>query len=731
MSASESIGRDWYWDADGHLVIEDPSLGGTWWNYLFNDSAQLKIDPFGQGASWSREPRIQQWGRGRRELWLRFPDGRCWCPSGWPHRERSASWRCIHAPVWTRIEGRLGDIEVHWRVFIPRQGQREVWTVEVRHHGRKPIEVTLTHVLFQPLAGCMGSVGYWDAEKQLLLRHDFPHHAAYEDYERLKQLANYLYLRPLDTPDRWAASDRDYLGSAPPGEVPEGISGELPGIPAALDPSCAVVQYDLSMDPDERRALHFIAGAAVSPEAAALACGDLENEAALRTEFASLESAWLKTESTLQIETPDPEINRYVNRWAKKEILWMARLWRNGISTPWRNELQDSMGYSLFDFWAARPFLDTVTSAQNRDGYLKVWNTRPGERPNHPLVDFHHNDGGIWLIICQCLATHQSGDIQVLKREIPWSDGGAAPLLDHLAAALEHTAADRGDHGLVRMRDGDWTDPLNGPGRKGHGGSGWATLALAYACRRLGPLAAEAGRESLAERCTRLHAELTEAAQQQLWTGDRFAYGIDDDGNRFGDRDDDRVWLNTQSWAILANVATPEQIPLVRRIVETRLMTPLGPLLFDPPFRQWCPQVGRLSLKVPGSSENGAVYCHAAAFWAAALAHCGDLSAALDVLRRILPGHPENPCSQSGQPPIWQHNFWFSEPGSPRFGRTSGVLGTGTVAWALFTIVEQIIGVRATVKGLETRGNLPPEWGQVRITRRFRDGRQHVKRRQD
>ena len=728
MSEIKSSRPAWSWDTDGNLVINDPSLPGSWWNYLFNDHTQLKIDPFGQGASWARNPQIQQWGRGRRDLWLRLPDGRYWCPSGWPHRANDASWRCLHSPVWTRIEGRLGEIEVHWQVYVPRQGQREVWTVEIFLHGNEAKEITLTKALFQPLAGCMGSVGYWDAEKQLLLRHDFPHHAAYDDYDHLKEQANYLFLRPLKRPHRYAACDRDFLGTAPPGIVPEGVTKALPSVSAALDPSCAALQYDLSLQPNKRHRLHFIAGAAVSAEAASQACQDLAGDEDVAEELAAVEAAWQESESRLQIKTPDPEINRYVNRWAKKEILWMARLWRNGVSTPWRNELQDAMGYSLFDFDEAVTFLDTVTAAQKRDGYLKVWNTRPGEKPNHPLVNFHHNDGGIWLIICQCLATQQSGDIHVLERQIPWDDGGAAPLLDHLAAALEHTAGERGDHGLVLMRDGDWTDPLNGPGRKGFGGSGWATLALAYACRQLEPLAKEAGQRTLARRCSSLHHELTEAVQEQLWDGDRFAYGIDDQGSRFGDRSDDRVWLNPQSWAILADVAQPGQISLIRQTVLSRLMTPLGPLLFDPPYRHWCPQVGRLSLKVPGSSENGAVYCHAAAFWAAALAHSGDPSAALDVLKRILPGHPENPSSKSGQPPIWQHNFWFSERDSPQFGRTSGVLGTGTVPWALVTIVEQILGIRATVNGLKVRGQLPSEWPRAELNRVFQGTQRSIER---
>jgi cellobiose phosphorylase len=296
------------------------------------------------------------------------------------------------------------------------------------------------------------------------------------------------------------------------------------------------------------------------------------------------------------VQTPDPQINRYINRWGKKELVWMARLWRNGISTPWRNELQDAMGYSLVDPDAAR----------HRNAY-----------------------------------------------------------------------------GLVRMWDGDWTDPMNGPGRKGEGGSAWSNFALAYGCKLLEPLARQLGKTDLADRCLAYHQELGRAVREHLWCGKWFAYGLDDDGKRFGDDLDDRIWLNPQSWALISGLATKEEVTLLRQTVEERLMTPYGPLLFDPPYHDWDPVVGRVSLKVPGSTENASIYCHSAAFWAAGLAAVGDREGALNVIKRILPDDPNHPPERSGQVPIWQHNAWFGDRSSHQFGTTSGTLGTGHSALGL------------------------------------------------
>lgn len=680
-----------HWNPEGNLVITAPSVGAGWWNYLFNDDEQVRVTPFGQGMSWSRHPRIQPWGRGRRDLWIRFEDGTAWCPSGWPIRDPDADWQCEHAPHFTRITGRKHGLEVSWRVFLPVSGQREVWSVRVQNHGSADIRFALTHVLYLPEAGFMGSQSHWDAERGMLLRHDFPHHAGYEEYEPLSKLANWLFVCPTHTPDAYANADEDVNGSQPPGNVPEGVAGCLPSCPSALKPSCAALQYECRLESGEAQTFSFVAGAAVTPDAAAVACADLRSPAQVEAAFAAAETAWKALEARCQVHTGDPQLDRYLNRWGKKELVWMARLWRNGISTPWRNELQDAMGYSLIDPDAARPFLDAVTVAQKQNGYLRVWNTREGEKPNHPLVNYKHNDGGIWLIITRAVAARYAADPEAeLLRGLPWADGGKAPLIAHLAAAMEYSFADRNRQGLVRMHDGDWTDPMNGPGRGGKGGSAWSNYALAYGCKLLAPLAEQLGRTELADRCRFVHQTLGDAVREHLWCGDWFAYGVDDQGRRFGDLTDNRIWLNPQSWALLSGLATPEEAARIRRSVEARLMTPYGPLLFDPPYRQWDPVIGRVSLKVPGSTENASIYCHAAAFWAAGLAEQGDKAAALDIIKRILPDDPRHPPAQSGQPPIWQHNAWFGDRSSPQFGRSSGTLGTGTVPWVFLTLFKSI-----------------------------------------
>jgi hypothetical protein len=71
--------------------------------------------------------------------------------------------------------------------------------------------------------------------------------------------------------------------------------------------------------------------------------------------------------------------------------------------------------------------------------------------------------------------------------------------------------------------------------------------------------------------------------------------------------------------------------------------------------------VGRLSLKVPGTTENGSVFCHASVFAAYGLA---------------MTGHPDHRSDIPQQLPPYQLNSYFYRPGHPQSGLSTGTLGT-------------------------------------------------------
>lgn len=292
---------------------------------------------------------------------------------------------------------------------------------------------------------------------------------------------------------------------------------------------------------------------------------------------------------------------------------------------------------------------------------------------------------------------------------------------EHLTRAARYMYEHRGSHGLCLMGDGDWTDPINGAGRKGRGESTWSTLALIH-CVNLLLENLSKGLEPVEIGWLKaIREELVDCVNQNCWAGDRYVAGFDDDGAAFGAPEDgDRLFLNAQTWAILAGVPNEKRLAKLEETLR-RLETPFGPLLLDPPFDGWDARWGRISIKKSGTTENGSVYCHASMFKAYSDAARGDGDALYDTLRRTLPTNPDNPPEVNLQLPTYVPNYYYALKGSPNYGRSSCHSGTGTVGWMLQIILEGLLGVKAKAEGIALAPCLPEGWDNVRCTRRFRD----------
>jgi len=237
-------------------------------------------------------------------------------------------------------------------------------------------------------------------------------------------------------------------------------------------------------------------------------------------------------------------------------------------------------------------------------------------------------------------------------------------------------------------------------------------------------LCASHGRNDAAARFAEAAAAVNAVANRELWDGDWYARGITDEGVRFGIADDaeGRIYLNPQSWAMLAGAADAQRQKRLLDAVEAQLHTPYGPVMLAPPYIGMREDVGRLTQKHPGSAENGAVYNHAAAFYLHSLYAVGESDRAWSVLRAMIPGPARADVLQRGQLPVFLPNYyrgaWREIPRTA--GRSSQLFNTGTVAWVYRDVIEGLFGLRGEGELLLLRPQLPSHWPQARVRRRFR-----------
>jgi Cellobiose phosphorylase len=210
------------------------------------------------------------------------------------------------------------------------------------------------------------------------------------------------------------------------------------------------------------------------------------------------------------------------------------------------------------------------------------------------------------------------------------------------------------------------------------------------------------------------------------WDGAWYARTLCADGYRIGSKNCDygQIYLNPQSWAVLAGVAEGESAEAIMRQVDEQLETDIGYRICTPPYATYDPRVGRMSNSMPGANENGGCYNHAAGFKGVADCLLGRVEEAWRTFTKITPGSPENPISNSGAEPFSYINSYSSVP--QVYGASGYAWRTGTSGWFCRLLVEYILGARRHYDGLLIDPCLPAALPEASITRKFRGATYHI-----
>jgi len=271
---------------------------------------------------------------------------------------------------------------------------------------------------------------------------------------------------------------------------------------------------------------------------------------------------------------------------------------------------------------------------------------------------------------------------------------------------------------------------MNMVGYQGKGVSAWLSLATAYAincwCDLCDEYSIDVEQESL-EAFREQARAINQAVSLHLFDGQWFARGITDNGRVFGVKEDKegRIFLNPQSWAMLSGAANKHDVPILMEHINEQLMTPYGAMMLAPSFTQMVEDVGRVTQKHPGVSENGSVYNHAAIFYAYSLFQNNQNDAAYDVLIKMLPSIDK--CLQTGQMPNFIPNYYRGAYHQfPRHaGRSSHLFNTGTISWFYRCIVEELCGLKGGAQGLIVKPKLPSQLSSIKGIRHYRGATIH------
>lgn len=709
-------------DAAREFVITTPATPREWYNYLWNGQYVSFFSQTGQGES------LRQDRMGRRIAVVSSravfvhdcETGAFWAINGQPALKpevaRSA-YRCVHGMGYSTIEQTCAGIASSFGCFVPREEPCEIWTIRLRNVGDRPRRLKVFCYYNTNFDGGLKPQGYYTVAGQLeaavgavVVRHR-------QRFADAEETMIHLGLNVPITGHDCAYSSFVGLGTDQrPDAVVRGACGNHA---SHMEKCICAVETTVELAPGQESVFSAIAGAATSIEEIARTRSRFADGAAVEKELAAVQRGVIEQLGTNRIEAPDPNLNSLVAPWLKRQIslgIQWARVRHNG----YRDQMQDIAAMASIHTCSAREQLHRVLSYQYSSGYApRTW-------LDGQIQDKDFSDNHVWIAESVHRLIMETGDLALLDEVAPFNDGSSASLYEHVKRALDYYWNDRGLFGLPRIRSGDWNDCLNTVGPAGKGVSVWLSMAWYLANRQFIELARLSGREADATVAEGRGREMRRLVDEHGWDGKWYLRAYDDEGRVLGSHTnaEGTLFLLPQAWAILSGIAEGDKGIRAMQSVDDLLERDIGTIKVLNAYSHWQPNIGWMSLKMPGTQENGGVYLHASAFKLVADCMLKRHDRVAMAIHKILPA--DHTYRQKTAEPYALCNSYYAIEGSYRYGLPGQSWGTGSAGWFYSALLNHVFGLRPEFAGLRLDPCLPPEWKRCTITRQFRGAEYHV-----
>jgi cellobiose phosphorylase len=731
-----------HFNTDGtEFIITDPRTPRAFDNFIWNDAVFSVIQQTGVGLfdyQYGDTEAVQLLtGIGRicdfdvfgreglmsRLVYIRDNDnGEYWNVNWEPVKKEFENYRCIHGLGYSRIESETRKIASSFRIFVPTgKDPIELWTMIFRNRTdrRRNLSIFVYNQFlfkykwdFESYGDMIFRKSYFSQELNAMIANKHP------------QFSPHPFQTGFMTADRPATGfdgSRDFFaGIYNLLNEPEAvIRGRCSNSEGSSDSTVGVLQFDLLLQPGGAEKMEMLLGATDSEKG----ISEMKEKYLGRSEeyFRLLSEEKKAMVQLNRIDTPDEHLNRMTNAWLKQETLYGATWCRWGWM-GYRDIVQHGYGVVSFDPQRTRKILEKAFRHQYRSGMaLRGWN---------PVDEKAYSDSALWLVFTLTAYLKETGEMDFLGEAFDYWDGGSDTVLGHVEQALNFLEANKGQHGLLLIRFGDWNDSLTAIGREGRGESVWLSMAYAEALRLMKELYEAIGHPEKTAESSNRYRSISNAVNEQAWDGDWYVRCFDDNGRPIGSRinEQGRIFLNTQSWAMISGIADDARSSLLIESADRNLLTPAGYMLLAPTFLKPDPHIGRISFLEPGICENGTVYSHVNAWMILGLLRCGYADKAYEIFRRITPGYVdgENDVKQKTPPYVYANGHYGPAHRNNAF-QVEFTWITGSVAWHYNNMLTEMAGFRPGYDRFSIHPVIPSAWDGITLDRTFRSRSFHMK----
>jgi cyclic beta-1,2-glucan synthetase len=742
-----------------HIYLEDyPKLAAEpgqitpapWVNVIANENFGFLVSESGGGYTWSvnsGENRLTPWTNDTvsdpagEALYLRDEINGCvWSPTPLPAGQ-GVNYLVKHGQGYSVFESINQGFKQHLRVFADADAPVKVIELTLTNLSGEHRRITGTYYAEWVLAP--------DRErsmKYIIPSYDNVSHSLIARNPYSPEFSKRVAFLTSDHPVHGLTTDRrEFLGSPGDRRLPAalkrvGLTGDVkPG----GDP-CAALQIHLNFEPGEEHKLTFVLGQGADEVEARQLATSFSQPAVCATSFEQLQEKWDRLLTSIQVNTPAPEMDLVLNRWLFYQTM-SSRVWgRSGFyqssgAYGYRDQLQDVMATLAISPQVAREQILRAASHQFDAGDVLHWWHPPSGRGVRTRI----TDDLLWLVYVTAEYIQVTGDISILDEETPFKLG--EPLSDDEEERYSHyetsqetftlfehcrRALERGDtegpHGLPLIGAGDWNDGMNRVGIEGKGESVWLAWFLYENHRRFADLCEIKRDTPLAEKHHQRAEQLAEVINQAAWDGEWYLRAYYDDGTPLGSSQNKECMIDSlpQSWSVLTQGAPETRQYEAMEAVQERLVQKQHELiqLFTPPFDKTKHDPGYIKGYPPGIRENGGQYTHAAiwAVWAMAELGLGDQAfEGFSFLNPLTHSTDHESANQYRVEPYVVAADIYST--TPHVGRGGWTWYTGSASWLYRLGIEGILGLQRRGDRLTIAPCIPSAWDRYQITYKTQD----------
>ena len=668
-------------------------------------------------------------------------DGDYWSVSWQPVGKPKEHFSCRHGLSYVKYCSDYSGIEASQTLFVAMDDPVEIWDVKLRNVSGRQRKISV----FSYLEFSFHQIDMDNRNFQMSL---YAAGSRFEDgvieHDLFYEENGYQFFTADFEPDGFDCLRDSFIGSYRTERNPLVVeSGECRSSFEKGGNHCGCLKKTLVLNPGEEARLIFLLGEGGADTGKAMR--EKYTPERVDGDFARLARFWDGKLSALQIDTPNEGMNTEINLWNlyQSEINVMFSRFTSFIEVGgrtglgYRDTAQDAMMVPHSNPEKCRSRLVELLRALTWEGYgLHLFEPRwfepereqqsfksPTVIPTPDKSQIVHGikdacaDDALWLVASVVQYIRETGELDFADMSVTYADGGEGTVYEHLKRILDFSAREVGQNGICKGLRADWNDCLN----LGGGESAMVSFLHYWALGHFVSLARRLGRTEDAEKYEGLAEKVKETCEKVLWDGKWYIRGITADNRKIGTQTDaeGRVHMESNTWAVLSGVASPERGISAMDSVDEYLFTEYGLMLNAPCYTRPDDGIGFVTRVYPGLKENGAIFSHPNPWAWCAEAVLGRGGRAMKFYNALCPALQNDKIEIRQSEPYSYCQFVVGKDHSA-FGRARHPFMTGSSGWAYYAATQYLLGVRPDFDGLRVDPCVPADWKEFSVSRKWR-----------